>query len=68
MLRALCSHKVADRDTPEKRINMLGLRKTTDWLATVNEVKLYGHVLRRDDDSVLMVAVDLEVSGKTKQG
>ena len=28
----------------------------------------YGHVLRRDDDSVLRVALDLEVSGKRKRG
>ena len=26
----------------------------------------YGHVLRRDDDSVLRVALNLEVSGKRK--
>ena len=29
---------------------------------------LYGHVLRRDDDSVLTIALNLEVSGKRKRG
>ena len=31
-------------------------------------IATYGHVLRRDDDSVLRVALDLEVSGKRKRG
>ena len=33
-----------------------------------NGVRWYGHVLRRDDDSVLRVALNLEVSGKRKLG
>ena len=32
-------------------------------LAKTNGIRLYGHVLRRDDVSVLRVALDLEVSG-----
>ena len=47
---------------------MLRLRKTIDQLATVNGVRWYEHVLRRDDDSVLRVALNLEVSGKKKRG
>ena len=31
-------------------------------------VRWYGHVLRRDDDSVLRVALNLEVTGKRKRG
>ena len=42
--------------------------KTIDRLATVNGVRWYGHVLRRDDNNVLRVALDLEVSGKRKRG
>ena len=41
-----------------------GLRKP----ATANGVGWYGHVLRKDDDSVVRVALDLEVSGKSKRG
>ena len=33
-----------------------------------NGVRWYGHVLWRDDNNVLRVALDLEVSGKRKQG
>ena len=53
-----------DSKTTEEQMDMLGLKETIDWLATVNEVRWYGHVLRRDDDSVLRVALNLEVSDK----
>ena len=46
----------------------MGLKETIDRLARANEVRWYGHVMRRDDDSVLRVALDLEVSGKRKRG
>ena len=39
---------------------MLGMRETIDQLATPNGVRWYGHVLRRDDDSILRVAVARE--------
>ena len=49
-------------------MDLLGLKETTDRLATANEVSWYGHVLRRDDDSVLRITLDLEVNGKRKPG
>ena len=49
-------------------MDMWGLKETIDRLATANGVRWYGHVLRRDNDSVLRVALDLEVSGKKKRG
>ena len=52
----------------EEQMDMLGLKETIDRLATANGVRWYGHVLRRDDDSVLRVALNLEVSGKRKRG
>ena len=68
MVRAMCDQKVVDRKTTEEQMDMLGLKETTDRLATANGVRWYGHVLRRDDDSVLRVALNLEVSGKRKRG
>ena len=44
------------------------MKKTIDRLATANGVRWCGHVLRRDDDSVLRVALDIELSGKRKRG
>ena len=53
MVRAMCGPKFVDRKTTGKQIDML---------------RWYGHVLRRDDDSVLRVALYLEVRGKRKRG
>ena len=68
MVKAMCGQKVVDRKTTEEQMEMLGLRETIDPLATANGVRWYGHVLRIVDDSVLRVALDLEVSGKRKRG
>ena len=45
----------------------LGLKETINRIATANGMRWYKHVLRRDDNSVLRVALDLEVSGKRKR-
>ena len=68
IVRAMCGQKVVDRKTTEEQMDMLGLKETIDRLATANGVRWYGHVLRRDDDSVLRVALNLEVTGKRKRG
>ena len=67
MARSMCGRKAVDRKTT-KQMDMLELKETIDRLAIVNRVRWYGHVLRRNDDSVLRVALDLEVSGKRKRG
>ena len=59
----MCSRKVVHKKMTEEQLE---LKKSIDWLATENGVRWYGHVLRRDDDTVLTVARDLEVSGKKK--
>ena len=48
-------------------MGMLRLKQTVDSLATANGVRWYGHMLRRDDNSVLRVGLDLEVSDERKQ-
>ena len=68
VVRAMCGQKVVDRKTTEEQMDMLGLKETIDWLSTTNGVRWYGHVLRRDDNSVLRVALDLEVGDKRKRG
>ena len=47
---------------------MLGLRETAVQMAKANGVRLYGHVLRRDDGHVLRKALEFEVRGKRKRG
>ena len=68
MVRAMCGQKVVYRKTTEEQMDMLGLKETIERLTTANGVRWHGHVLRRDDDSVLRVALDLEVSGKRNRG
>ena len=63
MVRAMRSQKVVDRKTTEEQVDTLGLKETIGRLATAN-----GLVLRRNNDTVLRVALDLEVSGKRKRG
>ena len=53
-MRAMCGRKVVDRKTTEEQTDMLGLKETVNGIATPNGVRWYGHVLRRDDDSVSM--------------
>ena len=65
-MRAMYGQKVIHRKTIEEQMDMLGLKKTIDWLATANRVRWYGHALRRNKDSVIRVALDLEVTGKRK--
>ena len=49
-------------------MDMLGLKETIDRLATENGVRWYGHVLRRDDDSVLTEEDLEEASGRGDRG
>ena len=51
-----------NRKTTEGQVDILGLKKTVDGLATANGVGWYGLGLRRNNDSVLRVVLDLEVS------
>ena len=47
---------------------ILGLHETIDQLAMPNNVRLYGHVLRREDGLLLRMALDLKVKSKRKKG
>ena len=64
MVRAMCSQKVVDRKTIEEQMDMLGLKEIIYRLATANGVRWYRHIVRRDDDSVLRVALDLKYNRK----
>ena len=48
-------------------MEMLVLKETSDKMAKANEVRWYGHVVRRDDDDVLKKALMLEVSVQQKR-
>ena len=59
--------KSLDRKTIKKQMKTLGLKETVDGLATANGVRWCGRMLRRDDDSVLRLALNFEVSGRRKR-
>ena len=46
---------------------MLGLNVSMDELAIANIVRLYGHVLRREDGYVLIRALDFQVEVQRKK-
>ena len=46
---------------------MLGLKETLDKMAKANGVRWYGHVVRRDDESILKKAMMFEVNGPRKR-
>ena len=58
----MLKHKTAEQ------MDMSGIKATANGLTKAIKVRRYGHVLMRDGDSVLRVALDLEVSGKRKRG
>ena len=68
MVRAMCGAKLMERRRREDLMEMLGLKETVVQMAKANGVRLYGHVLRRDDGHVLRKALEFEVKGKRKRG
>ena len=68
MVRSMCGVKSVDRKNTEELMEMLGLRKTLDKMAKANEVRWYGHVIRRDVNNILKKSMMMEVNGKRKQG
>ena len=46
---------------------MLGLKEPMDKLSMANSVRLYCHVLRREDVLVLRSVLDFEVEGQRKK-
>ena len=68
MVRAMCGVKLMDKRNTEELMDMLGLKETLEGLAKANGVRWFGHVLRRDDDSVLRKALDFRVDGQRGRG
>ena len=68
MVREICGAKLMEKKRTEDSMEMLGLKETVHvvQMAKANGVRLYGHVLRRDDGHVLRKALKVEVKGKRK--
>jgi len=57
-----------DRKSTKDLMNMLGLTASIERTAKANALRWFGHILRTEENSVLKVALDFEVLGKTKRG
>ena len=68
MVKSMCRVKLVDRKNREDLMEILGLKETLDRMAKANGVRWYGHVIRKDDDSILKKAMMMEVNGKRKRG
>ena len=68
MVRSMCGVKLVDRKNTEELMKMLGLKETLDKMAKGNGVRWYGHVVRRDDESILKKAMMFEVNGPRQRG
>ena len=68
MVRSMCGVKLVDGKNTEDPMKMLGLRETLDKTAQANGVRWYGHVVRRDEESILKKAMVLQVNGQRKRG
>ena len=68
IVRSMCGVKLVDRKKMDQLMEMLGSKETLDRMAKANEVRWYGHVIRRDDDNIPKKAMMLEVNGKRKRG
>ncbi|XP_067034762.1 uncharacterized protein [Acropora muricata] len=68
MVRAICGAKPMEKKRTEDLMEMFGLKERAVQMAKANEVRWYGHVLRRDDGHILRKALEFEVRGKRKPG
>ena len=68
MVRSMCGVKLVDRKNTEDLLKVLGLKETLDEMAQANGVRWYGHVVRRDEDSIWKKAMMLQVNGQRKRG
>ena len=68
MVRSMCGVKLVYGKNTEDLMKMLGLKETLDKMALANGVRWCGHVVRRDEESILKKAMMLQVNGQQKRG
>ena len=63
MIRAMCGVKLLDQRNSEELMDMLGIKESLDRMAKASSMRWYGHVLRKEDENVIVKASKFEVSG-----
>ena len=64
----MCDAKLMEEKRTENLMETLGMKETVIQMANANGVRLYGHVLRRNDRHVLRKSLEFEVKGRRKRG
>jgi len=65
MIRVMCNVKLMDRRNTKELMAMLGLEEPLDRMVKASNMRWYGHVLRREDNIVLLKALHFELLGRT---
>ena len=68
MIRAMCGVKLFDRRNSEELMDMLGIKESLDRMAKASSIRWYGHVLRKENQNVIVKALKFEVSGSRGRG
>ena len=63
MIRAMCGVKLLDRRNSEELMYILSIKESLDRMAKARSVWWYSHVLRKEDENVIVKALKFEVSG-----
>ena len=63
----MCGVKLLDRKNSEVLMNMLGINESLDRMAKASSMRSYGHVLRKEDENVIVKALKFEVSVAEKE-
>ena len=56
MIRAMCGVKLLDQRNSEKLLDMLDIKESLDRMAKASSMRWYGHVLRKEDENVIVKA------------
>ena len=67
MMRVAFRANLIDKKNTKELMEMLGLIGSIEIVANANAMLWYGHVLRREEGSILIEALDFEVGGEREE-
>ena len=68
MIRAMCGVKPLDQRNSKELMDILGIKESLDRMAKASSIRWYGHVLRKEDENVIVKALKFEMSGNRGRG
>ena len=64
----MCGVKLLDQRDSEELKDMLGIKESLDRMAKASSMQWYSHVLRKEDENVMVKALKFEVSCSRGRG